>query len=352
MKRFIRALTVVISLVISAVLLSACTGKSEHIGLYKCEYLRSEGESFSAESIFPDGASLELDNGGKAVLSINAEEYRGQWSASEGKLELTLDATSDTYRGTIAEGVCIISLTDDGTEYIFVREGVTAPDDIGLTVPDEPENKLQRAWNGGWYGMWTISNAEGEWRTLDRQSYDLFARISVDEDGNGTMTLWDEELSEDEPMGVLDISATLGDDDLPRTVSVIGGTLWLSALDAGDVDMRYIPGWLDIPPEADDTENANTLEPFGNPDAGEGDTLYVAQGRYSAEEGSFDYTLILRPWGAAWSDVELNYPHLLPYHYYDWYLPAIEAGESFPSRLDGIIINTDNDAQAQQSEKE
>lgn len=351
MKRFIRALTVVISLVLSAVLLSAYTGKSEHIGLYKCEYLRSEGESFSAESIFPGGASLELDNGGKAVLNINAEEYLGQWSVSGGKLELTLDATPDTYRGTIAEGVCIISLTDDGSEYVFVREGVAAPGDSGLTVPDETENELQRAWNGGWYGMWTISNADGEWRTLDRQSYDLFARIFVDEDGSGTMTLWDEELSEDEPMGVLDIAATLGDDDRSRSVSVTGGTLWLSAIEAGDVDMRYISGWLNIMPEVDDVENATESEPFGNPDAGEGDTLYVAQGQYSAEEGSFDYTLILRPWGAAWSDAELNYPHLLPYHYYDWYLPAIEVGESFPSRLDGIVFNA-ADAQAQQSEKE
>ena len=47
-------------------------------------------------------------------------------------------------------------------------------------------------------------------------------------------------------------------------------------------------------------------------------------------EDSYDYTIVLRPWGKIWDDVEED---LLPYYYDDWYLPLIEAGAEMPDYI-------------------
>ena len=49
--------------------------------------------------------------------------------------------------------------------------------------------------------------------------------------------------------------------------------------------------------------------------------LVVDAAHYASDEGSFDYTIVLRPWGTVWSDVESVASELLPYYYNDWYLP-------------------------------
>lgn len=346
MKRFIRALTVTTLLVLSALTLSACSAKSEHIGLYECAYIRSQGDSFPVEDVFDEGAALELDTGGKAALRLNSAEYPAHWSESGGELTLTLDFASGTYRGTVENGVCVLPISDDGTEYVFVRAGAYAPEAADPAQPDAAATELQSAWNGGWYGMWSISNAEGDWRALDRQSYDLFARIAVDENGEGTMTLWDEKLSEAEPMGVLNIAVTLGDEKGARTVTVTGGKLWLSAIDPGGIELEYIPDGGAIIPDGEPAED-ETAEPES--DCG---TLYAAQAHYSADEGSFDFALILRPWGADWNAVELAAPQLLPYYYEAWYLPAIEAGEGFTPSVDALAPAPADNAANKENEKE
>lgn len=343
-------MTAISTLALAALLLTACSQKSEHIGLYECAYLVSEGESFSAEGVFAEGASLELDSGGKAALRLNSATYSAHWSESGGELTLTLDLASGTYRGTVENGVCVLPLSNDGTEYVFVRAGASAPDAHDPALPDAAANALQSAWNGGWYGMWRISDAEGDWRALDRQSYDLFARISVDENGEGTMTLWDEQLSEDEPMGVLDIAVTLGDENEARSIRVTGGKLWLSVIESGGIELDYIPDGAALIPDGDAAEGGGTDLPA--PDEAASGSIYTASAHYAAEEGSFDFALILRPWGAAWDAVELSAPDMLPYYYKDWYLPAIEAGESFPSRPDASALAPAADATEQNSEKE
>lgn len=350
MKRFIRALTVISTLVLAALLLTACAPKSEHIGLYECAYLVSEGESFSAEGVFAEGASLELGSGGKAALRLNSGEYSAHWSESGGELTLTLDFASGAFHGAIENGVCVLPLSNDGTEYVFVRAGASAPDAHDPALPGASATPLQSAWNGGWYGMWTISHAEGDWRALDRQSYDLFARISVGENGEGTMTLWDEKLSEDEPMGVLDIAVTLGDENEARTIRVTGGKLWLSVIEPGGIELDYIPDGAAMSPDGDAAEGGGIELPA--PDEAASGSIYTASAHYAAEEGSFDFALILRPWGADWGAVELAAPDMLPYYYKDRYLPAIEAGEGFPSRPDAIEPAPAADATEQDTEKE
>ena len=55
---------------------------------------------------------------------------------------------------------------------------------------------------------------------------------------------------------------------------------------------------------------------------------------YSDESGSFEYELVLRPWGTLWDDVPAEDLKAKPYFYEDWYLPLVEAGETMPSAID------------------
>ena len=63
-----------------------------------------------------------------------------------------------------------------------------------------------------------------------------------------------------------------------------------------------------------------------------------------------DYTIVLRPWGTVWSDVESVASELLPYYYNDWYLPAIEAGEEMPDSLDAAAVTPRADSESKEEE--
>ena len=55
---------------------------------------------------------------------------------------------------------------------------------------------------------------------------------------------------------------------------------------------------------------------------------------YYAENGSFDYQIILRPWGYVWDDVIPNGEIPLPYYYFKWYLPALSTNEPMPDEVE------------------
>ena len=267
--------------------------------------------------------TLELKRGGKAVLTLDGAGYKGQWFNEDGVFDLVTNA--GVSHGTISSGVCSFDLLDEGVVYVFLREGAELPADGGLGVSDARENALQRVWNGGWYGWWSISNATGDWAALDRQWYDCFARISVDADGDGTLTLWDESMSAASPMGEVSVVVSPGEDGAMGTLASTGGTFWLAVIGEGE--------WT-LNPTAYGFENM----------------LVVDAAHYASDEGSFDYTIVLRPWGTVWSDVESVASELLPYYYNDWYLPAIEAGEEMPDSLDAAAVTPRADSESKEEE--
>ena len=57
------------------------------------------------------------------------------------------------------------------------------------------------------------------------------------------------------------------------------------------------------------------------------------------DDGSFDYSIYLRPWGRTWEDINATQPGLLPYFYYDWYLPMLAQGESMPDKFSAPDVN-------------
>ena len=59
------------------------------------------------------------------------------------------------------------------------------------------------------------------------------------------------------------------------------------------------------------------------------DMIHIS-GFYENGDDEFTYDIYLRPWGTYWDDVA---EEDLPYYYYDWYLPMIEAGEAMPDAI-------------------
>ncbi len=291
--------------------LTACgqTG-DEALGVYSLVQLRSGGEAFEPESIYEQTATLELKSRGRAVLTLEGEAYEGKWFNKDGVFDLVTDG--GVSHGTLADGVCTLDILDSGLVHVFTLGGaeiaVSEPDNDGAA--DDGETGLQSMWNGGWYGWWAISNADGDWAVLDRQGYDCFARISIDAGGTGSLVLWDEQMSADSPMGDVKISVGSVSADEPMGIaSSTGGSFWLTQIQ---------PDEWKLDPAAYGFENM----------------LVIDNGHYESEEGSFDYQIVLRPWGTVWDDVESTAPELLPYFYKDWYLRAIDAGEDMPDSFD------------------
>ena len=65
-----------------------------------------------------------------------------------------------------------------------------------------------------------------------------------------------------------------------------------------------------------------TLFPYEN--------MLLIEGARTESSGSYNYSIFLRPWGLLWSDIESTESEQLPYRYFDWYLPALEANAAMP----------------------
>lgn len=320
-----KALSLIFITLAAALLVGCAASGGEDAGVYTLSQLRTAGERYDTAEVLDTIGTLELKRGGKAVLTLDGSNYKGQWFNEDGVFDLVTNA--GVSHGTLNDGVCSFDLLDEGVVYVFLREGAQLPTDGSLGSEDTEQSAVQQAWNGGWYGWWSISNATGDWAALDRQWYDCFARISVDENGIGTLTLWDESMSAASPMGEVGIAVTLGENGAPGTLTSTGGTFWLTAIGEGE--------WT-LDPTAYGFENM----------------LVVDAVHYESDEGSFDYTVVLRPWGTVWSDVESTAGGLLPYYYNDWYLPAIEADEAMPDSFDASAVTPRPDGDGENNENE
>lgn len=334
--------------------LAAC-GKSPAedsalLGLYFCVDTVSSGEGVDPFEVFPLGACVELMEKGRCRVSMNGESFSGTWETEGEKLTLTVDGSVTV--GSLSKGVMMADLSGRGLVMVLVKDGAeyappeetaeptaevtpevtTSPEPTPTEAPVEtaaptatpaptskpkpkptptpaptptPTGNSIDYWNGDWYGWWAVMNATGDWAAYESSYYDCCARIELQEDGCGVVTLWDEDYSADAGMCVVFGGIEL-DEAYPGTFKSVTGFFMNSLVSDGE--------WSIDPADA----------PFDN-------MLVMNSGHFQGTGGTFDYCLCLRPWGTLWDDVLSKEPGLMPFGYNEWYLPLVRSNSPMPS---------------------
>ena len=269
-------------------------GKKDGPVTYKLVSFTMEGEEMGPDMVEMMGGGYVVLNGdGTGTFAMFGENFPvtddGKSIEADGqKMPYTL--TDNGMELDMEGSIFVLEVTDE--EVPAAPAGQTSGEDKG----DPTELSY---WEGDYYGWWVIDSIwegedfeEGDW-------WDCCATIELDEDGTGTMILWDEDMPKDDPLAEMGITVTVDGNGVARFCSEEGWFL--------DDEMEHAD-WVFY---SDATEY--------------GDVLYI-DGEY--EDGTYDfwYYVYLRPWGTDWSDVAENEPEDMPSYYEDWYLPLIEEG--------------------------
>lgn len=174
----------------------------------------------------------------------------------------------------------------------------------GTAQPIGTGDPLLDWWNGSWYGWWTMSSCYGYYEGMDGQWWDVCGTIEFGEDYMGTITLWDEDYTADNPMA--SVAASLSDAGTGEYGAVMSEGGWFTNVALEHADWIIDPGLVEY-----------------------ADMIHI-EGYYQDGADEFNYDIFLRPWGTYWDDVA---EEDRPASYDDWYLPMIESGAAMP----GII---------------
>lgn len=297
----------IVSLALALVLvlsLTACGGKDggksadPNLGKYIGTEFSSDGDSwYSLADLYDGECYIELKSDGKGVFCLGGEATDIKWSLeSDGALTLKRDGLESN--GLLQDG-CI--MLDDlwGNEVYTLYEKEDAD-----SSPEKTGDTLLDWWNGDWYGWWIMTGCWGYYEDMEGQWWDVCGTIDIGEDYMGTVTLWDEDYTEAEPMVSAAVSLNEAGTSELGTVMSEGG--WFTDIPLEHADWIVDPGLLDY------------------------DDMIHISGFYENGDDEFTYDIYLRPWGTYWDDVA---EEDLPYYYYDWYLPMIEAGEAMPDAI-------------------
>ena len=170
-------------------------------------------------------------------------------------------------------------------------------------------------WNGDWYGWWIVESATGDYADNTGSWWDACARIELDADGSGTLTMWDDSCEAGQIIADAQVQASADLTTSGRLVST-DGSFFDCALEGADA------WYIDAAP--------SESMPYAD--------MICISGVYTDPENgenTFVYSIYLRPWGETWEDVRADNEELMPYYYDDWYLPLIESGASMPDAIGG-----------------
>ena len=174
----------------------------------------------------------------------------------------------------------------------------------GKTDVSGVELQPREWWNGDWYGWWIMTGCWGYYEDMEGEWWDVCGTIDIGEDGTGTVLLWDEDYTKSAPMASASVSLNeAGTSELGTMMSEDG---WFTDIALEHADWIVDPGLLDYP------------------------NMIHISGYYENGDDEFTYDIYLRPWGTYWDDVT---EEDLPYYYYDWYLPLIEADVAMPDSI-------------------
>ena len=206
-----------------------------------------------------------------------------------GEVEVTFEEMEGSKNDSITIDLSTIS-----------RESVAG----GTELPAGAGDELLDWWNGDWYGWWIMTGCWGAYEDMNGEWWDISGTIEIGEDYTGIVTLWDEDYTRSEPMVEALVSLNEAGTGEYGTMMSEGG--WFTDVELEHADWIIDPGLVDY------------------------DNMIYIDGFYENGDDEFYYEIYLRPWGCYWDDVT---EEDLPYFYYDWYLPMIEAGAAMPEQI-------------------
>ncbi|MBQ7473751.1 MAG: zinc ribbon domain-containing protein [Oscillospiraceae bacterium] len=284
---------------------------SAALGVYYADKAVAYGMDIAVSTMWENGFSIELQKGGKCVLTVNGATDTATWKL-DGEA-FTLSGNGLDLSGTLSGGVlCLDDIMDTGVAVYFTRDGSLQAE--SESVPAES------VWAGDYYGWWAADNLTGEFAgdgdTLP--SWDVCATIEDYGDGTGVIYVWDED---NDAILQADVAFAEGLTE-KGTMMCVGGRFMDAGLNEGE--------W--------------TVEP-GDSMVSALESMLFISGHYIDPENtnnSLDYYIIMRPWGMRWEDAasadtsEMLFADLMPFQYKNWYLPLIEAGEPMPDEFGGL----------------
>jgi len=166
-------------------------------------------------------------------------------------------------------------------------------------IIEEPAVREGDRFCGDWYGWWIITEADGDYEQYAGKWYDICGSAEYNDNNEIELTLKDENGS----LGSITLEAD-GENSLIST----GGCFFGVEIGIG------------------------TWQLYKDSLGYEG-LVCLQDEHFSTENGSFTYTLFMKPWGADWEDVAANanntewfFTDMLPYHYEE-YLQRVSGGE-------------------------
>ncbi len=167
-----------------------------------------------------------------------------------------------------------------------------------------PAASPREYFEGDWYGWWSIDGRTDFWKQLDGQMFDILCEVKMKDDTHGTITLWDTEMTYDEPIAKVDVEvANYASDENIGALTSVKGTFLDGKIKEGD---WYIdPGML-----------------------GFSDYMLISA-TYVDGDGvdAMDYAFHLKKWGADWDDFPTPPPSI------DWYEDLVDNGEPMPDSV-------------------
>jgi hypothetical protein len=205
--------------------------------------------------------------------------------------------------GTLVNGkLTLDDVMGTGMSIIFYKEGSNPGASANTAAPStgtgvDALSEAQSWWDGEWYGYWTVTSSSGNLANLKGDVWDCYAVINVKSDGTGMMYIWDDEID----MASVEISIEEQGGVGPM------GSATSEGGEAFDTLLKHAD-WLIVP----------TYEGYEDYWKNKWYDDYMEfEGTCDTNEGSMDYTIVLRPWGKLWDDIPTDNR---PPYYDDWYL--------------------------------
>ena len=233
------------------------------------------------------------------VIVLNTEGHVLQWDEAylyDGTDSIPYSSDDPTeLRIDYSDMRMTLRLSNDPIPPYYINSDPEPTEDTGISY-----------WEHDWYGWWIAYNVTGDFSEWgDNAWWDCCARFSALDEETLSCILWDEDLPISNALSEVTFRYTAGESDTSGGYlsSQSGGYFMDATIGAGDWNV--------------------TTEGAEYPD------LITVTGTYTDPanaENTFDYIIVLRPWGTTWEDWYADDPTCLPYNYESWYLPLLDSG--------------------------